>query len=1028
MMLKQIFHLHLVLLAGSLIPAIALRGLQNGNGNTQGEVLICDILIAHILPLNEEEQLQNDANANPDANQITNADDYEMITCIVDDIVYAIPQDVINLHQDQLNSPGRKTMYIEGGSLPLQATRRTFVEAHGASDEIVIPPGAAISFINNNANGRRKLEGEGMQRQQGTSSVLVIRVNANDASTTMSVEQLYDRIFGDGSKVIQDRNPDVPSGTLTKTYQDCSMGKMNFVPATGYDIESGVGVVDIDMDAVGANNREVENAVTRAINEKYGSVNDWDHIMYCLPKGTDTGWVAYGYTDFYRSVYNDVFCGTNSMMVHEVGHNIGLQYVSKDVHVQWVGLTQKSHISLAFSHSNEAGKYKDQSCMLGFSYKMIGGPRMCFNAHKNWVLGWYSDRQIQINPDNGPWAGRLLAFTDYPAAVDDEVVLLHFSDVYIQYNRAKGINQQVMEKRNEVIVTQAQGEKFTSESLRGLKEGNTFEYKKYTIEFCSQTTDADGRDYAVVGVSLTTEGSACDGFISAPTDSLAAPTPVPTTTQTLPPIPLPTTPQTLTPTPLHTTPQTLTPTPLPTPPQTLPLTPLHTPTQPLPPSVHNPTQKLPPTPPVPTPAPTNDSNTGEPTAPSTLPSLSSLPSQNPSIIPSSSLIPSVGASDTPSIVPFSTLIPSVGAPDTPSIVPSVGASDTPSIVPSVGASDTPSIVPSSSLIPSVAASETPSIVPSVGAPDTPSIVPSSSLIPSVAASETPSIVPSSSLIPSVAASETPSIVPSSTLIPSVGASESPSKAPGYDGCDDSRDGEFWVPFLELNQKCVWLKDRPNVASLLCEEEQENDARSVCPETCGACTDTCVDDLAGMFLVDEIARDCEWLDLRPHLLEQECQFGKGAWNYCRETCGNCNPFPTAVPSSTPSGTYGPTITASPTAKNPYDSCDDDRFGTFYANETDKEEPCRWLWNRPDMILVYCNSSHPDGAFDLCEETCGKCSDTCEDDNDIRFKVPDKNGTKDCAYIAVRNNLIDELCVEGEVAYEACRETCDSCLPP
>jgi hypothetical protein len=33
------------------------------------------------------------------------------------------------------------------------------------------------------------------------------------------------------------------------------------------------------MDVNGANSRTVENAVTSAINAKYGSVEDWDHII-----------------------------------------------------------------------------------------------------------------------------------------------------------------------------------------------------------------------------------------------------------------------------------------------------------------------------------------------------------------------------------------------------------------------------------------------------------------------------------------------------------------------------------------------------------------------------------------------------------------------------------------------------------------------------------------------------------------------------------------------------------------------------
>jgi hypothetical protein len=109
----------------------------------------------------------------------------------------------------------------------------------------------------------------------------------------------------------------------------------------------------------------------------------------------------------------------------------------------------------------------------------------------------------------------------------------------------------------------------------------------------------------------------------------------------------------------------------------------------------------------------------------------------------------------------------------------------------------------------------------------------------------------------------------------------------------------------------------------------------------------------------------WLDLRPNVQEQECVFGKEAWNYCRETCGNCITFPTVAPSPMPSKSL-PTVSPAPSAKNPYDQCDDDRHAFFFVNETGIFEPCKWLWSRPEMQLVYCNSSHPSSAWNLCSE--------------------------------------------------------------
>jgi hypothetical protein len=301
--------LFLVLVAQGIASIAALRGLTTSSP----EIFSCDVVISHMLHV-EGDKIDETAYSDED------------IACLVDDMVYGIPEKVVKKYQKQLRKLGHKKMYIKGGRLPPQSRSLDF---GGSSGEIVVPNATSVFFVDQ--GGHRKLAGTGTQRKQGTSEVLVIRVIANDASTTLSTQQLSDRIFGDGSNLVNALDPAVPSGTLTKTYQDCSWGKMNFIPATGYDIVSGVGSVTINMNVTGASNRDVENAITKAINGKYGSVNDWDHIIYCHPSGTlaaGKGWLAYGYNDLYRSNYNDLWCGQNSVLVHEIGHNIGLSYVT----------------------------------------------------------------------------------------------------------------------------------------------------------------------------------------------------------------------------------------------------------------------------------------------------------------------------------------------------------------------------------------------------------------------------------------------------------------------------------------------------------------------------------------------------------------------------------------------------------------------------------------------------------------------------------------------------------------------------
>jgi hypothetical protein len=270
----------------------------------------CDILLADV----EYEKESRDVGTQ------------EIITCLVNDFVYGIPEATVRKYKSDLTAPGDKAMFIQGGSLPL--AKRTKGNSF-ASDEIVIPNESAIYFRPTTRRRQRSLQSSepGSQRTQGSSEVLVIRVVGLDAQITLSDDVLSDRIFGDGSNFVQ-RDPKFQATTLVKTYRDCSMGKLNFSPVQGYDIVNGVGYVEINMSVKNRTNREIENAVTTAINKKYGNVKNYDHIMYCLPRGTLTGnstsWIAYGYTNFYRSIYNDLWCGQNSAVVHEIGHNIGL--------------------------------------------------------------------------------------------------------------------------------------------------------------------------------------------------------------------------------------------------------------------------------------------------------------------------------------------------------------------------------------------------------------------------------------------------------------------------------------------------------------------------------------------------------------------------------------------------------------------------------------------------------------------------------------------------------------------------------
>jgi hypothetical protein len=148
-------------------------------------------------------------------------------------------------------------------------------------------------------------------------------------------------------------------------------------------------------------------------------------------------------------------------------------------------------------------------------------------------------------------------------------------------------------------------------------------------------------------------------------------------------------------------------------------------------------------------------------------------------------------------------------------------------------------------------------------------------------------------------------------------------------------------------------------------------------------------------------------------------------------------PTIIPvggAPTPAGMpSGPTPTG-PTPSSPA-ACDDNQFGTFLDN-TGKAQPCIWLNDksrRDTAIPTYCPTSSPSGARFICPETCGVCSDTCNDDDSVSFSVDGQSG-RNCVWVRVRIQANDaywrpRLCVPNSVAgpgaWTNCKETCENC---
>lgn len=237
-------------------------------------------------------------------------------------------------------------------------------------------------------------------------------------------------------------------------------------------------------------------------------------------------------------------------------------------------------------------------------------------------------------------------------------------------------------------------------------------------------------------------------------------------------------------------------------------------------------------------------------------------------------------------------------------------------------------------------------------------------------------------------------------------------------CDDSLFDTFYVASLRQDQRCVWLRARPEYISKLCVEGHTSRARQICPETCGACTDSC-EDSETKFNIDGKRRDCLWLSLRVAEQFKNCKPEHAAWFHCRETCENCSDRKSA-------GSFEAAKLATvnhDVVRYGRDSCDDSNFGSFYVSSKIGQQKCEWLRARPGWQDILCAEGHASSARMVCPETCNVCRDACEDST-ATFMIDDKR--RDCLWLSLRPDKQDEVCNDkNHEAYTACPETCNSC---
>lgn len=434
---------------------------------TTDEYLICQLKEIHIM-LKKDNKVQGEVMHSCLTSPTQEAD-------AAAGMIYALPEAFVQTLDVESIKTGGKAIEIQGAQ---------------ALDNVIVIPDDANVVVSQIPSNRQLVT-----TTFGVKTVLTLRVSSLDATNSLDAATISSRLYtGNGA-------------TISSIYHDCSWNSLNLIPATGYGITNGVAEIFINQNTVGETSLlSIENAVTAVAQKQVPNFDSIDHVMYCMPAGTAGDWIAYGYSGWSRTVFNNEWCGYVSSAVHEIGHNLGL------------------------SHSAKGNvEYGDKQGMMGFSYRRINAPAMCFNAHKHWFLGWYQSRSISVNLSSGSWLGRVVAFTDYDQAGTGDYVVVKVGNLYIQYNKAEKFNYQTVDKKNQLTIVTADNDSAISHVLGGIDLTNsTYRQSDFigntaiNIKICSASEENE-KSVFLVSIFLDFQSSSCDGPVSVPPDDFAPP-------------------------------------------------------------------------------------------------------------------------------------------------------------------------------------------------------------------------------------------------------------------------------------------------------------------------------------------------------------------------------------------------------------------------------------------------------------------------------------------------------------------------
>ena len=463
---------------------------------------------------------------------------------------------------DEDEGKGGKKITDIPSSAPTTTATTTVIES------VVLPPGNILihtdPVVLNEHMGRRHL------RYSGTKPLLVVRVIDSTGATPPGGDAAYisNKFFGTYGD----------TETIVSQFASCSYNKFNIVYDTSYgpyeahikNQLSAPGVLEVQLPISMYNSKnDIRRETQLAVESKLGIKlpGPFHHVLFVLPQCVvDCGFAAYAYVGSYLSVYQGVYYQYPAVAMHEIGHNLNFGH------------------SGGKTSTGEECAYCDHTDLMGNPLYKDDVADMCFNPAKTFQItanggDWYDPTHIEtFDPFNGAWSGTLVGIAEYGNMIGNtdhmhsRIVLKIETgtklDLYLGFNRATGMNEDVKQGLNMVTIVEANGDGLsysTSVLLATLTQGQTYSVSNWRGTGVTLTVFVDLIRYMDVvpgyaSVRVMFDGQRAGGVTTSPPTS--RPTRQPITSRpkpgdhTPPPTPLPTPLPTPSPTPEPTLPPT----------------------------------------------------------------------------------------------------------------------------------------------------------------------------------------------------------------------------------------------------------------------------------------------------------------------------------------------------------------------------------------------------------------------------------------------------------------------------------------